>query len=30
MDFYGLPGPATPETIAEAIRNNPALVDGAG
>ena len=24
-DFYGLPGPATPETIAEAVRNNPAL-----
>ena len=25
MDFYGLPG-ATPEIVAEAIRNNPALV----
>ncbi len=25
-DFYGLPGPATPEVVAEAYRNNPALV----
>ena len=25
MDFYGLPGPATPETVAEAVSNNPAL-----
>jgi len=24
-DFYGLPGPATPETLAEAVSNNPAL-----
>ncbi len=24
-DFYGLPGPATPETVAEAVSNNPAL-----
>ncbi len=24
-DFYGLPGSATPETVAEAVRNNPAL-----
>ena len=30
MDFYGLPGPATPEAVAEAVSNNPALVDGAG
>jgi len=25
-DFYGLPRPATPEVVAEAYRNNPALV----
>ncbi len=24
-DFYGLPAPATPETVAEAVSNNPAL-----